>query len=120
MYYEFNISFRGKHLFATHERSCKTEDQAAVLYNLFSDYFRTDDGYHISVTKFELMGEDVEMQVRYVGEGKVYEVSINGEWVTCIKGRRFGADSLYYELSGGAANVAPSGYWRVKDVTKTS
>lgn len=31
MYYEINVSENGKHLFATHERSLCTEDEARAL-----------------------------------------------------------------------------------------
>ena len=59
MYYVINVSQHGVHYFATHERSIRTEEQARVMFEHFSDLFPAGDGYQIRVTGYEKMGKTV-------------------------------------------------------------
>jgi len=48
MYIEFNISLNGKHLFATHERSCRDSDKANTLKEILVVKFPESEGYKVS------------------------------------------------------------------------
>ena len=60
MYYEINVSLNGRHLFATAERSATNEREAKRLYNLFKEKFPEAEGYDITITKWEKIGEIIE------------------------------------------------------------
>lgn len=50
MYYEFNISHQGTHVFATHERSGDLfPDEAKDLYELLLRKFPTEEGFKVSI-----------------------------------------------------------------------
>lgn len=55
-YYEINVSLNGYHLFATHPRSLKTEDNANKMVILFKMKFPESQGYKISMTHWEGRG----------------------------------------------------------------
>ena len=61
MYYEINVSKDGKHLFATAERSITVSWEAEQIYNLFKEKFPESEGYKISVTKWEKVGKQIDM-----------------------------------------------------------
>ena len=52
MYYEFNISKEGKHLFATAPRSCQTYLQARALFALLSKRFPAEDDFEIICNQY--------------------------------------------------------------------
>lgn len=60
MHYEFNISRHGIHLFATHERSCNTEEYAEKLYKLFCEKFTKEDSYTVTCSKQVSYGMEVK------------------------------------------------------------
>lgn len=60
MYYEINVSLNGRHLFATAERSATNKWEAEKIYNLFVEKFPKAEGYDITVTKWEKIGEIIE------------------------------------------------------------
>lgn len=62
MHYEINISLNGKHLFATAERSIVSTYQLQKVYNLFKEKFPEEDGYKISVTEWNKVGKEVNME----------------------------------------------------------
>lgn len=62
MYYEINVSLNGKHLFATHERSITDIHKTNTVYKLFAEKFPESEGYKISVTKWETVGQSIEME----------------------------------------------------------
>lgn len=62
MYYEITVSLNGKHLFATAERSIVNTFQLQKVYNLFKEKFPEEDGYNITVTKWDKIGKVVEME----------------------------------------------------------
>lgn len=59
MYYEFNVSHDGHHLFATAERSVTDMVKASDMYVLFKKKFPECDGYKITVTYWEHRGQQV-------------------------------------------------------------
>ena len=61
MYYEINVSKNGKHLFATAERSITFSWEAEKIYNLFKEKFPESEGYKISVTKWEKIGKEINI-----------------------------------------------------------
>ena len=62
MYYEINISLNGGHFFATAERSITSDYQLEKVYNTFKEKFPKEDGYQISVTKWETIGKGIDME----------------------------------------------------------
>ena len=62
MYYEINVSLNGQHLFATAERSATNEWTAEKLYKLFKEKFPEENGYKISMTRWEKIGHEVVME----------------------------------------------------------
>lgn len=64
MYYEITVSVNGRHLFATAERSIIADWQLANIYEIFKTKFPTEEGYKISVTKWEKTGKFIEMETK--------------------------------------------------------
>lgn len=60
MYYDINISIDGKHLFAVSERSAKTYREMILLKELFMEKFPVEEGYVITITKWESIGQIIE------------------------------------------------------------
>ncbi len=50
MYIEFNISLNGKHLFATHERSCGDSNSADEVKKILLEKFPESEGYKVSAS----------------------------------------------------------------------
>lgn len=61
MYYEINVSLNGKHLFATAERSIKDKYDLEKVYNVFKEKFSEEDGYEITITYWETIGRNIEI-----------------------------------------------------------
>lgn len=59
MYYEINVSFGGRHLFATAERSCQSELQFATVLGFLKDKFPKSEGFQITATKIDEVGTDI-------------------------------------------------------------
>jgi hypothetical protein len=63
MYYEINVSFQGRHLFATHPRSLRTEEAAKNLYETFLNLgFSKTYGYEVQVVRYDEVGHDVTQE----------------------------------------------------------
>lgn len=62
MYYEITVSVNGRHLFATAERSIIADWQLDNIYEVFKTKFPKEEGYKISVTKWEKTGKFIEME----------------------------------------------------------
>lgn len=62
MYYEINVALNGKHLFATAERSITNNLKAEKVYNLFKEKFPEEEGYTISVTMWDKIGTQINME----------------------------------------------------------
>ena len=56
MYYEINVTLNGKHFFATAERSITNRWDLNNKLKIFIDKFPKEEGYEISVTKWEKVG----------------------------------------------------------------
>lgn len=61
MYYEICVSLNGRHLFATAERSITDIHKAETVYKLFKEKFPETDGYKITVSKWDKVGEYIKM-----------------------------------------------------------
>lgn len=64
MYYEITVSVNGRHLFATAERSVIADWQLNIIYDIFTRKFPIEEGYKISVTKWEKTGKFIEMETK--------------------------------------------------------
>jgi len=58
-HYEINVSLRGKHMFATAERSCVTAAKAAVLLGVLQERFPVSEGFEVSCTFWDCQGRTV-------------------------------------------------------------
>lgn len=63
MYYEINVSLNGKHLFATDKRSITTNRALKEVYEVFKKKFPHEEGYELLVTKMEITGTFVDMEI---------------------------------------------------------
>jgi hypothetical protein len=61
MYYEINVSLNGVHFFATSERSIREYSKLEKIHSKFVEKFPEEEGYKISVTKWEKTGYPVEI-----------------------------------------------------------
>lgn len=61
MYYEINVSLNGKHFFATHERSIRSEAELRRVLPAIVEKFPESEGYKVSVTKWETIGKEIEI-----------------------------------------------------------
>lgn len=57
MYYEILVAKHGYHLFATAERSATYGPKAKMLYEEIKSRFPEEEGYTVTVTKWEKKGE---------------------------------------------------------------
>lgn len=62
MYYEINVSKNGKHFFATAERSITNKWKLKEVYDVLKEKFPQKEGYEVSVTKYETVGEFINME----------------------------------------------------------
>ena len=62
MYYEINVALKGKHFFATAERSITNKWKLKEVYDILKEKFPHEEGYEISVTKYETVGKFVDME----------------------------------------------------------
>lgn len=61
-HYEINVSLNGRHLFATDERSCVTEDDLNKVLKIFIEKFPKSEGYKLSYTHIKCEGRDKEVR----------------------------------------------------------
>ena len=62
MYYEINVALYGKHFFATHERSIRTESELRKALEVFTQKFPKEEGYDISVGYWEKRGRKLNIE----------------------------------------------------------
>jgi hypothetical protein len=62
-HYEINVSYKGRHLFATAERSAVTETSAIMLLNVLRERFPAKDGYEVTATYWENVGHKFEHEI---------------------------------------------------------
>ena len=56
MHYEINVSFKGYHLFATHERSLTDSSKFELAKEILKKKFPESEGYALSFTRYETKG----------------------------------------------------------------
>lgn len=61
MYYEINVSLKGKHLFATHERSLQNKDDLLKVAKLFKEKFPEEEGYQLTATFYREEGVRIDI-----------------------------------------------------------
>lgn len=59
MYYEILVTKHGHHLFATAERSAGYMSKAKLLYEEIKSRFPEDEGYNVTITRWETKGEPI-------------------------------------------------------------
>lgn len=59
MYYEINVAKDHKHFFATAKRSLTTKREAEATYKVFLEKFPKEQGYSVSCTLYETVGQTV-------------------------------------------------------------
>lgn len=57
MAFEINISHKGKHLFATHQRSLTTPEEVKKVLPKLKAAFPEAEGYEIGITNWETIGK---------------------------------------------------------------
>lgn len=62
-FYELNVSYKGRHLFATAERSATTETTAIMLLTILKERFPAEKGYAVTCTYWETTGHKFEHDV---------------------------------------------------------
>lgn len=61
MYYEINVSFHGRHFFATAPRSLQESFITKQVLREITKRFPEEDGYKITVTRYETFGKVLTM-----------------------------------------------------------
>jgi hypothetical protein len=77
VYYEIIVLKNGKHLFATAERSLRSEGEAREVYNIMKGKFTAEEGYTLKVGCYSLRGEDIEFEEEKSDE-KVKAITFGG------------------------------------------
>lgn len=62
MYYEINVALNGKHFFATAKRSITSTHTLKAVYSVLKEKFPESEGFSISVTKWETVGHEINME----------------------------------------------------------
>jgi len=60
MWYEINVSLKGKHFFATAKRSITDREQLKKAYTVFAEKFPASEGYELTVTNYAVSGYTVD------------------------------------------------------------
>ena len=73
MHYEINVSQFGRHYFATHERSLSEaiEGRARAMFNHFCIIFPAEDGYSVTLTKWDCSGHEIDERGAMGGPGEL-------------------------------------------------
>lgn len=61
MWYEINVARNGRHFFATDKRSIIWGYDLENLLSVFREKFPESEGYKITVTKYETIGQEIEI-----------------------------------------------------------
>lgn len=60
--YEINVSFKGKHFFATHERSLTSPDAAKAVLMKLLEAFPAEEGYDVSLSMKQNSSRSMNVQ----------------------------------------------------------
>jgi hypothetical protein len=63
MHYEINVSLNGRHLFATHERSCRSIEEVKRVLEEVTKRFPVGEGFAITIHRYENAGKMVDANV---------------------------------------------------------
>lgn len=63
MHYEINVSQNGKHLFATHERSCRSLEECKTVLSEIVKRFPKEDGFSVTINRYENVGQEIDQRV---------------------------------------------------------
>lgn len=61
MYYEINVSHKGKHLFATAPRSITSEVDLAKVLTIMVERFPKRDGYEVDASCWQHTGHSIDV-----------------------------------------------------------
>lgn len=61
MYFEVLVTLNGRHFFATAERSIRDRVTLEKVVSVFRECFTAENGYEITVTRWETVGTSVEI-----------------------------------------------------------
>lgn len=64
MEFEINVAYKGKHFFATHPRSATCYREAIEIYKEISSRFKESEGYEISVSEWQSVGQDITKEIK--------------------------------------------------------
>ncbi|MND22856.1 hypothetical protein D3C76_165590 [compost metagenome] len=59
-HYEINVSYKGRHLFATDARSAVDENTARSLVNIITERFPAKDGFSVTCTHYRCGGTTID------------------------------------------------------------
>ena len=59
-HYEINVSYKGRHLFATDARSAVSEHEAQALFNIIKERFPDAGGFEVTVTHYRCGGTKID------------------------------------------------------------
>lgn len=65
MYYEINVTLNGRHFFATDKRSITNTSKLEALYKILKEKFPQEEGYNLSVTRYETVGKFIDMEKEF-------------------------------------------------------
>ena len=63
MSYEINVAKKGKHFFATTERSANSPSEVIHLYSVIADKFPESEGYSITVSRVSHSSKDITASI---------------------------------------------------------
>ena len=66
--YEINVSLNGQHFFATDERSITSIYELKKVFPIIKEKFPKSEGYEITVTYWEKIGQDIDNIEDYLKE----------------------------------------------------
>jgi hypothetical protein len=63
MHYEINVSLNGRHLFATHERSCRSIEEVKRVLEEITKRFPKEEGFAITIHRYDNSGQQIDPTV---------------------------------------------------------
>lgn len=60
-HFEINVALRGKHFFATAERSCTTRDKATEVFRELQKRFPAEEGYTVAARWVSFITTETEL-----------------------------------------------------------
>lgn len=63
MHYEINVSQNGRHLFATHERSCRSFEECKAVLTEIMQRFPKEEGFDVKIFRYDNTGQEINHRV---------------------------------------------------------